>query len=87
MVYEIKANLEKCPFCEGESGLFLTTHPIDNKKHVVRLKCKECGASIPQTFDGDAEFGEYITLDKAIEKLINRWNRRESGLKTAKAFT
>lgn len=77
MVWIIKESLEKCPFCGGEAELKLSQHGIREEICCVRAVCKECGASTPQAMTGKTMFGGYVSLDEAIVKAKDRWNKRK----------
>lgn len=77
MVWIIETDLEKCPFCGGKAELKLSQHGIREEICCARAVCKECGASTPQALTGKVMFGGYVTLDEAIIKARDRWNKRE----------
>lgn len=77
MVWIIETDLEKCPFCGGEAELKFSQHAFGGESYTARVECKECGASTAQALSGKMMFGKYVTLDEAIIKARDRWNKRE----------
>jgi len=66
--------LKPCPFCGGEAELYISPHENGDTTQNHYIVCKDtfgCGARI-----GDAISGWQQDYDEAVQRLVDRWNRR-----------
>ena len=66
--------LKTCPFCGGEAELYISLYENGDTTQNHYVRCKDtfgCGASI-----WDAISGWQQDYDEAVQRLVDRWNRR-----------
>lgn len=60
--------IKSCPFCKGSAKL-ITDMSFGNERYFAQIKCKDCGAIGPRSFD-TAHDGMFVF------DAISKWNRR-----------
>ena len=70
-------HLARCPFCGGKAELRVADHALKDNVKIAKVSCLQCHAGT-NSFTSGREFlsGKVITLDEAIKKAANAWNRR-----------
>lgn len=68
---------EKCPFCGSNPIAYFRQggHTAFFPVIEVHIKCEKCGIDMWSVVCHDET--SFRTMDKEIESLIERWNRRE----------
>lgn len=70
-------HLERCPFCGGKAELRVADHAFREDMKIAKVVCLQCNAGANSFIAGKEFFsGITITIDEAIKKAANAWNRR-----------
>ena len=73
--------IKECPFCGGKATIGICDYPFNSV--AVCAKCETCGAAVSPTIIGQATCYEgrtnvYVSLRTAVDKTIDKWNKRKS---------
>ena len=84
--------IKECPFCGGTADIGICDYPFNSV--AVCVKCETCGAEVSPTIIGQATYYEgrtnvyvsfyegrtnvYVSLRTAVDKAIDKWNKRKS---------
>ena len=69
--------LKPCPFCGGRAVIRETKLYLDE---AIQIHCKKCSVHTPKEIFNHLHYSDgeevYVTKTMAVEKVINKWNRR-----------
>ena len=69
-----KIKLESCPYCGGEAEFHISNYENGDTTHLYTIMCKDafgCGAKMSDSISyWEADY------EDAVNKLVQRWNRR-----------
>lgn len=73
--------IKDCPFCGGTADIGICDYPFNSV--AVCVKCETCGTGVSPTIIGQATYYEgrtnvYVSLRTAVDKAIDKWNKRKS---------